>query len=251
MAYIKKWVSKGAAAGVVTSLTVPREHRCSRWRIEAKWKGVRVALASLISDHFGQPEPLRPSVARTRNETWGGDVRTSSAGSNNVQPRQPTSRNDQGMVSADGLTSRNGPGEQGAALPKQNNHAWSYNTTMAPTTSTQAGVQRLRTQSMSHSTGVQHLVAQSTQHHGYSSTAPIAGSAGVQDLGIQPTLRSAGVQNLENNVNQHRDEYSNPVQITGSAGVQDLGIQPTLRSTNIRMDIVMHPGSSALRRTML
>jgi hypothetical protein len=39
---IKRWVSKGAAAGVVTSLTVPRERMMFRLRnIKAKCEGVR------------------------------------------------------------------------------------------------------------------------------------------------------------------------------------------------------------------
>jgi hypothetical protein len=70
------------------------------------------------SDQLGQPEPLRPSLARTRDETWGGDARTSPAGSSDVQTGRSTSRNDQGVVNARS-TSRNGPEDQGVLLQEQ------------------------------------------------------------------------------------------------------------------------------------
>jgi hypothetical protein len=46
--YIKKWVPKGTAVGVLTLLTVPREHRCSGCDIK-EMKGVSVVLPRLAS----------------------------------------------------------------------------------------------------------------------------------------------------------------------------------------------------------
>jgi hypothetical protein len=201
------------------------------------------------SDQLGQPEPLRPSIVRA-SPAGRDDVRTSPAGISDV-PARPTSRNDQGIVNAFGLTSRNCPGGQNAIPPEQ-----SYNARNRNRNRYSAGVQYFETESTQHHgcspiagpAGVQHLVSDVGQHqNGNSNPVPFADPAGVQHLVSDfsqhqnerygnpvPFIDTAGVQHLVSDFSQRHERYGNPAPSTDLAGVQHLVTNTFSEVTGLR-----------------